>query len=107
VTSEERTESRFSCHCSARYAIFAGSVFYHSQIVNFSDSGMRMKTNLPAKVGAILMVQITGPLPNCPTAVDYLCPPNRSIAIGQVKWCQRSGRHEAKGYHLGLKFQLP
>ena len=108
ATKEKRKESRFSCHCGARYAFFARSVFYNSQIVDFSDAGMRMKTKVPAKIGSSLMVQVTEPLQGIPAAdVDFRCPTNRSIGIGQVIWCEKSGRDEARCYDIGLKFQVP
>lgn len=104
---EKRTESRVSCHYSARYANFARSVFYNSQIVDFSEAGMRIKTKVPVKIGAMLMVHVTGPLQDARTDVEVCCPPNRSIGIGQVRWCEKSGPYEMGGYDFGLKFQVP
>jgi len=104
--NEKRRESRFSCHCTARYAIFARSVFYNSQIVDFSDAGWRMKTKVPVKIGATLMIHVTGPLQDARSDVTFHCPPNRSNGIGQVRWCKKSSQYESGGYDFGLKFQV-
>ncbi|GEM_PF-2849608 len=102
---EKRTESRFTCACGARYAVFARSVFHDSKIVDFSDGGMRLKTNIPIDIGRTVMVQVTGPVADDGEKVDFRCPLNRTIGVGEVRWCEKSGVEAGAGYDLGVKIR--
>ncbi len=105
-TEERRKESRFTCNCAAHYAVFARSVFHRSRIADFSEAGMRIRTRTPAEIGSTLLIQVTGPVADGRADVDFRCPLNRTIGVGQVMWCEKSGRGEAEGYDLGLKIQV-
>jgi len=104
---EKRKESRFTCACGAQFELFARSVSHRSQIMDFSDSGMRLKSRIPIKIGCILMVRATGPWEDSRKGGDRCCPLNRMYGIGQVRWCEKSERHDTEGYLLGLKIQGP
>jgi len=105
--TEKRKENRFTCDCGAQFAVFARSVFHSSQIMDFSDAGMRLKSRIPQKIGSILMVRATGPWEDSRTDGDSRCPLNRMYGIGQVRWCEESGQHDTEGYDLGLKILGP
>ncbi|MCF8052022.1 MAG: PilZ domain-containing protein [Desulfobacterales bacterium] len=102
MDAENRKEDRFSCSCRARHSIFGQSVFHDSQIVDFSDSGMRLKSSIPGTVGATVLVQATPQPSDVQARSGFRCPTNRSIGLGEVRWCERL-EHGAGKYHLGLK----
>ncbi|MCF8078021.1 MAG: PilZ domain-containing protein [Desulfobacterales bacterium] len=104
MDAENRKESRFSCGCKARYSVFNQSVFHDSQIVDFSDSGMQLKSGIPATIGATVLVQVIHQPPDVQVRSGFRCPTNRSIGLGEVRWCERLEHGEGAGkYHLGLK----
>ena len=105
--TEKRKESRFTCACGALFADFARSVFHRSQIMDFSDEGMRLNSRIPVKIGSMLMVRATGPWEDRRTDGHSRCLLNRTHGIGQVRWCEQSEEHDTEGYLLGLKIQGP
>jgi hypothetical protein len=100
---EKRVCDRFGCHGKVILSGINRDERIAGVIVNFSRNGLCILSERPAKVGSGIIVRLAGQTEIDPAAeVDK----PRSVAVAEVKCCQRIEKDYAVTYRLGLKYLI-
>jgi hypothetical protein len=108
-TSERRRHERFACGSAVKWAYFNRAEVHAARMCNFSHAGVSFEGPEEIAPGATIVVRLeeyrAGCTPKCPDQGD--CPWPRSIAVGEVKWCQSANGGGRFSFESGVRFHLP
>lgn len=106
---ERRRHERFDCGSPLKWAYFNKAEFHNSRMCNFSHAGVRFEGPEELVPGATIVVRLEGYRAECKAQCRDRddCPWPRSIAVGDVKWCQSTNVGGLPSFESGVRFHLP
>ncbi|MCU0558977.1 MAG: PilZ domain-containing protein [Desulfobacterales bacterium] len=105
---ERRRHERFACGSTLEWSYFNQAEVHHARMCNFSHAGIGFESPKKLLPGATIVVRLEGYRVECTAQCRDQgdCPWPRSIAVGEVKWCQYA-HSGAPSFESGLRFHLP
>jgi len=99
---EKRSQTRFYEKGSVVCSHFNFENGCHAQLLNFSPSGMCIRTDRFFKPGASVFIRIA----NCPRsdAVRQEEGGMRSVTLARVQWCRNDEEKSGHSYTSGLRY---
>lgn len=105
---ERRRHERFACGSQLKWAYFNKAENHNARMSNFSHAGVSFEGPEALVPGATIVMRLEGYQAECKAQCRDQgdCPWPRSIAVGEVKWCQ-SANSGVPSFESGVRFNMP
>jgi hypothetical protein len=101
----ERVYDRYDCCFSISCARLNSTQYIQGRMMNYSRNGLYFESRSAPPLGATVLIRVQKNL-----AGDTACEIQegfRSLALGEVKWCEEFISEGASYYGVGVKYYLP
>ena len=104
-TKSRRVHDRHDCCFSISCAPFNSRQAIWGRMMNYSQSGLYFESSTALPLGMSVLIRVqTNLAANCDGQIKEGF---RSLALGEVKWCEEFISEGAVYYGVGVKYYLP
>jgi hypothetical protein len=103
-------DKRSKLRCGSSVSLACGSLgagdFRNARVVDHSEDGLCITSELPFLVGATVFLRAVNGISGTSDRTG-ICPPFRTAAVAEVKWCQEINLGGRRLFRIGLKYYPP